>query len=231
VQDDDIQNPLIEPSTHEDESALSNNSNNGNMTRTDEDSRVADTAALSWAKITEVYSQIRIPSMSVFFVFMVTIGIFPSLIVLLESENNCKDVHGDRFSNDLYVPFFFLLFNLFDLVGRITAGAIPPVFNAGNIWMGSVARLIFFPLFLFSNVSNSQLPVLFKSDAFPIIFMILMAFTNGYVASLSMMIGASTVAAKDAPIAGTIMVFSLTVGLFMGACTSFLTVVISQGSV
>lgn len=185
--------------------------------------------ALTFAKISQVWNQIRVPSLSVFFVFTVTIGLFPSLIVLLESEKKCSD--GNRFYNDLYVPFFFLLFNLFDLAGRVTAGAITPLFTTSTLWIAAGVRCVFFPLFLLCNVSDSQLPVVFKSDAFPILFMIIMAFTNGYVASLSMMMGAGAVAPKDAPIAGTIMVFSLTVGLCMGACTSFIVVLISQGSV
>ena len=188
-----------------------------------------DSAALSFKQINDVFKQIRVPSLSVFSVFAVTIGLFPSLIVLLESENKCKN--DSRFYNDLYVPFFFLLFNLFDLIGRVTAGAIAPLFTVNTVWIASAARLVFFPLFLFCNIADSQLPVLFKSDAFPILFMILMAFSNGYVASLCMMMGAGSVPPKDAPVAGTIMVFSLTCGLCMGACLSFIVVLISQGSV
>lgn len=186
-------------------------------------------AALTFAQINAVFSQIRVPSLSVFSVFSVTIGLFPSLIVLLESEKKCTS--DSRFFNDLYVPFFFLLFNLFDLCGRVTAGAIKPLFTVKTVWIAAAARLIFFPLFLLCNITDSKLPVVFKSDAFPILFMIAMAFTNGYVASLCMMMGAGSVAPKDAPVAGTIMVFSLTAGLCMGACLSFIVVIISQGSV
>eukprot|EP00428_Durinskia_dybowskii_P075318 CAMPEP_0170400802 /NCGR_PEP_ID=MMETSP0117_2-20130122/24685_1 /TAXON_ID=400756 /ORGANISM="Durinskia baltica, Strain CSIRO CS-38" /LENGTH=470 /DNA_ID=CAMNT_0010657561 /DNA_START=133 /DNA_END=1545 /DNA_ORIENTATION=- len=194
----------------------------------DDDGEVETTGALSYAKLSSVYSQIWIPSMTVFFVFVVTIAIFPSLIVLLESEKKCNS--NERIFNDLYVPFFFFLFNFFDLIGRVSAGWITPLFTPKNVWIGAAVRVVFFFLFLFSNVGGSQLPVLFKSDAFPIIFMILMATSNGYVASLCMMMGASAVSVKDAPIAGTIMVFSLTIGLFGGACMSFLVVLISQGS-
>ena len=202
---------------------------NNEITTTTTNENETVMGGLSYAKLSSIYRQIMIPSLSVWGVFAVTIGIFPSLIVLLESEQKC---HNDiRFYNDLYVPFFFLLFNLFDLMGRVSAGAIKPLFTAKNIWIPSMLRIVFFPLFLLCNVSDSLLPVVFKSDAFPIIFMILMAYSNGYIASLSMMIGASAVSPKDAQIAGTIMVFSLTLGLFTGACLSFVTVLISQGRV
>jgi len=171
---------------------------------------------------------VRIPAMSVWFVFTVTIGIFPALIVLVESTEHCKS--NERFFNDLFTPFFFLLFNLFDLIGRLIAGATGPVFTNRNVWMASLSRLVFFPLFLLCNVSNSKLPVVFANDAWPIIFMILFAITNGYVASTCMMLGPTAVKPKDAAVSGTIMVLSLTLGLFTGACVSFLTVFISQGS-
>eukprot|EP01038_Epipyxis_sp_PR26KG_P014708 gene14708-19768_t len=188
----------------------------------------------TYEKIWNVYKYIWVPSLSVWYTFTVTIGIFPSLIVLIESIDKCKNNETkNRFSNDLFVPIMFLLFNLFDFVGRV-AGGIPyctVLFNNSNIWMLSVARTVFFPLFLLCNVSNSQLPKVFNSDAFPIIFMILFAFSNGFVATCSMILGAITITdARDSALAGTIMIFSLTVGLFFGACFSFLLVYVSQGS-
>lgn len=176
-----------------------------------------------------VYQHIFIPSFSVIFTFTVTISLFPSLTVFIESTQKCKS--SDRFYNDLFVPFLFLLFNLFDFCGRVTAGLITPLFNQKNIWIGSVARLIFVPLFLLCNISDSTLPALFNNDAFPILFMIFFALSNGYISTLCMMMGASSVSPADAGLAGTIMIFSLTVGLFLGACFSFLMVFISQGSV
>lgn len=177
----------------------------------------------------EVFRQIWIPAMSVWGTFAVTIGVFPALTVFIESTQACQDP-SQRFYNDLFVPFLFLLCNIFDLVGRVVAENVRPLFNAKNVWIGSASRLLFFPLFMLCNLSNSKLPVVFNSDVFPILFMILMAFSNGYVASNCMMMGASSVAAKDSSLAGTIMIFSLTVGLLTGSCISFLTVLITQGS-
>lgn len=179
--------------------------------------------------VKEVYSQIMIPSLSVIGIFSVTIAIFPSLTVLVESTEKCKS--SDRFYNDLFSPFLFLMFNVFDLIGRLVAGSTKPVFTPSNIWIGSVSRLIFWPAFLLLNVANSKLPVAFPNDAFPILFMAVMAFTNGYIASNCMMMGASIVKPQDSGLAGTIMVFSLTLGLFFGSCFSFMIVYISQGKV
>jgi equilibrative nucleoside transporter 1/2/3 len=183
----------------------------------------------SFNKIKRVFREIYVPSLSVFGTFVVTIGVFPSIVVLIESEKQCDD--PDRFYNDLFVPFLFLLFNLFDFLGRFSAGYFQLIFNDKNIWIPACCRLVFIPLFLFCNVSDSKLPVLFPNDAFPILFMIIMAFTNGYVASTAMMLGPSIVAHNEGPLAGNIMIFSLTLGLLGGACLSFLCLYISQGSV
>lgn len=175
------------------------------------------------------FRKVWIPAVSVWFTFSVTIGLFPSLTVFIESTENCKS--SNRFYNDLFTPFMFLLFNLFDFVGRVSAGVFRNIFTAKNIWMAPVARIIFFPLFLLCNITDSKLPVVFNNDAFPFLFMIIMAITNGYVASTCMMMGPSLVSANETGLVGTIMVFCLTLGLLTGACISFLTVYISQGSV
>ena len=167
-----------------------------------------------------VFSQIKIPALSVWFMFTVTIGLFPSITVLIESEKKCENIN-DRFYNDLWTPFFFLLFNLFDFLGRYSA----------NIWMVAVSRVIFFPLFLLCRVSGSRLPTIFKSDFFPIFFMIIFSLSNGYFSSVCMMLGPTLTDAKDAMLAGNIMVFCLTVGLFSGAAVSFLSLLISQGGI
>lgn len=177
-----------------------------------------------------VMKLINVPALSVFFTFTVTIGVFPSLTVFIESTNKCNDIN-DRFSNDLFTPLLFLFFNLFDLIGRVLAGVYNSWVNVTNIKYLSLARLIFVPLFLLCNISDSKLPNVFVNDFWPFFFMTILALSNGYVSSNCMMMGPSLVDAKDASLVGTIMIFSLTFGLLAGSCVSFLVVLISQGSV
>lgn len=185
----------------------------------------------SGEEIWRVFSLIKVPALSVWFVFTVTISLFPSITVLFESEQSCKNINN-RFFNDIWTPFFFLLFNLFDFIGRWSASKVTfTCINARNIWIPVVCRVIFFPLFLLCRVANSQLPTVFESDAFPICFMIVFSLTNGYLSSLCMMLGPSLTDPKDSMLAGNIMVFCLTVGLFSGASLSFVSLLISQGSV
>ena len=122
-------------------------------------------------------------------------------------------------------------FNLFDFIGRYSASKITfDWINAQNIWIPVVCRVIFFPLFLLCRITDSQLPLVFVSDAWPIIIMILFSFTNGYFSSLCMMLGPTLTDAKDSMLAGNIMVFCLTVGLCSGAAFSFITRLISVGA-
>lgn len=189
-----------------------------------------DTFKEELARIWRVFNLVKAPALSVTFIFTVTIGIFPALVVLIQSTNYCKS-SSDRFSNDLFVPFMFVLFNLFDLIGRFLAGTFTLVLDHKNIWIATLARTIFFPAFMFCNVLDSQLPILFNNDAYPIVFMIFFALSNGYVATACMVIGPSLVFSQDSSLAGTIMVFSLTLGLLLGACVSFLVVYMTRGSV
>ena len=53
-----------------------------------------------------------------------------------------------------------------------------------------VARVIFVPLFMLCNVQpRYNLPIFFEHDAWFIVFMIVFAFSNGYLASLCMCFG------------------------------------------
>ena len=101
--------------------------------------------------------------------------------------------------------------------------------NANNIWIPCAIRIIFVPLFLLCRVSDSRLPLIFKSDAFPIVIMAIFSVTNGYLSSLCMMLGPTLCDVKDTMLAGNIMILALTLGLCSGAAVSFIFVWISTG--
>lgn len=182
----------------------------------------------SIGEIKRVFNTIRVPALSVFFVFTVTISIFPALTVTAISDQNCQT--NERFFNDLFVPFLFVLFNIGDFSGRILAATFP-YFTAENIWLPSAARCIFYPLFLLCNIKGTKLPVVFQSDFWPILFMIAFGTSNGYVSSCSMMLGPTIVSPQDAPLAGNIMIFCLTAGLMAGSTLAFVITLISQGHI
>lgn len=180
-------------------------------------------------RVWRIFNQIKPAAAGAYLTFAVTLALFPSITVLIESSQQCSS-NASRFNNDLFIPFMFLLFNLFDFIGRVFAGVNQLGLTPNTVWIAVACRVIFIPLFLFCNVSGSQLPVLFGSDAFPIIFMILFALSNGYLSTLSMMFGPTMVSTRHSNLAGTIMVFCLTFGLMSGSVLSFLMLLISQGS-
>jgi equilibrative nucleoside transporter 1/2/3 len=194
------------------------------------ESRHIQQQAITMTKVKTVLNNIKTPAFTVWLTFFITLSLYPSITVLIESSKKC---HSDatRFNNDLFIPFLFFLFNLGDFCGRMSAERYQFGITATNMWIPAVCRFIFFPLFLLCNVSQSKLPVWFESDAWPVIFMILFAYSNGVIATIAMMYGPSLVNQRDMSLAGTMMVFFLTVGLGCGAGFSFVTLFISQGSI
>lgn len=181
-------------------------------------------------RVWRIFKLIKPAAASAYLTFAITLALFPSITVLIESSKQCSS-NASRFNNDLFIPFMFLLFNVFDFIGRVLAGVNQLGLTPDTVLIAVACRVIFVPLFLFCNVSGSQLPVLFRSDAFPIIFMILFALSNGYLSTLSMMFGPTMVSARHSNLAGTIMIFCLTFGLLSGSTLSFVMLLISQGSI
>uniref|UniRef100_I3KV27 Solute carrier family 29 member 1 (Augustine blood group) n=1 Tax=Oreochromis niloticus TaxID=8128 RepID=I3KV27_ORENI len=163
---------------------------------------------------------IWILALSVCFTFTVTIGTFPAVTA------DTKSTLSDGGSWDQYfIPVScFLLFNLFDWGGRsLTAILMWPGKDSVILPASIGCRLVFIPLFMLCNVHpRAYLPVVFHHDCFFILFMILFAFSNGYLASLCMCYGPKNVLPHEAETAGAIMAFFLSLGLALGAALSFL---------
>uniref|UniRef100_A0A674MUT1 Solute carrier family 29 member 1 (Augustine blood group) n=1 Tax=Takifugu rubripes TaxID=31033 RepID=A0A674MUT1_TAKRU len=118
------------------------------------------------------------------------------------------------FTDQYFVPVScFLLFNLCDWGGRSLTALCMWSRKDSLLLPGMIeCHVIFIPLFMLCNVQpHLHLPVLFYHDAFFILFMILFAFSNGYLASLCMFLP------HEAETAGTIMAFFLSLGLALGA--------------
>jgi len=158
-------------------------------------------------------------AISVYFVFALTLMLFPAVTVQIDSTST-----STFFKNTFFLPFSFVNFNFCDFVGRISAGLvhISPAMQ-DRLWIACGLRLVFIPAFLFCSTGFSRENGLdfFGFDVWPILFMALFAFSNGLLSSLLMMHGPSRVAPQDMGRAGTIMVTFLTFGLFTGSCLSF----------
>ncbi|XP_052383351.1 equilibrative nucleoside transporter 1-like isoform X2 [Oncorhynchus keta] len=134
-----------------------------------------------------IFKKIWVLALSVCFAFTITIGTFPAVTV------DVKSTIADGGTWELYfIPVCcFLLFNLSDWVGRsLTAVCMWPGKDSKLVPILLVARVIFVPLFMLCNVQpRYNLPIFFEHDAWFIVFMIVFAFSNGYLASLCMCFG------------------------------------------
>ncbi|XP_065829682.1 equilibrative nucleoside transporter 3-like isoform X2 [Oscarella lobularis] len=166
-----------------------------------------------------IFKRIWKPALNVFIIFFVTLSIFPAI------TSNIKSVaaHPDAspWTDAYFTPVTcFLLFNACDFTGRTIAAWIPFI-SSKWLWLPSFLRLAFLPLYVFCNVQPRDSPVVFNSDVFPIVFMLLMAISNGYLSTLAMMYGPSFVSDHEKETAGTMMALFLGLGLVAGSGFSF----------
>ncbi|GMH71456.1 hypothetical protein TrLO_g3897 [Triparma laevis f. longispina] len=181
------------------------------------------------SKVSRVLTAVKAPAFAVFMSFAVTLALFPTITSRIESESKCDS--DNRFYNDLFVPFSFLMFNTFDFFGRV----IPGFFSTSNKTLqrgtviASLIRFVFFPLFLLCNVKGTELPITFNSDFYPIFFMMLFALTNGATSSFAMMLGPQLVPANEQELTGTVMIFFLSAGLMAGSAISFICLRVGTG--
>ena len=177
-----------------------------------------------------VWSSIRTPVATIFTTFLVTLTIFPSWTSKLKSVHQCQD-RSMRLSNDLFVPGFIVLFNVFDFAGRTACGFVNiDFFSKGSperLTLLSFARIAFLPLFLLCNVTGSKLvpPIkIFYSDWFPFLFAMIFAFGNGFVSTLAFIQAAvaSPQGEEAQQIASIFLNFSVGLGCLSGSLFSFL---------
>lgn len=164
-----------------------------------------------------VFRQVMRPAFNVMMVFAVTLMVFPTVTASVTDSTGSKS----KFFSVLWVPMSFLNFNTFDFLGRIFAGWFT-VDEHSFPWMtyACVARIAFVPLFLLCHTGGA-VPDLLNNDWFPIVLMIIFAFSNGLFSSFMMMTGPMKVkSAAQQNIAGTMMATSICFGLTLGSLLS-----------
>ncbi|XP_052765911.1 equilibrative nucleoside transporter 3-like isoform X2 [Mya arenaria] len=157
--------------------------------------------------------------LSVCLIFLVTVSCFPAVASSVVSVNNTD--WTEKYFSGLVC---FLLFNAGDWAGRSVAGTFkrPGIGKSNLLLVLSVMRVVFIPLIMFCNAQPRHDPVIFNSDAFPVIFIMLLGLTNGYLGTLAMMYGPSMVMAEHAEMTGAIMATCLTSGLVSGSLMAIL---------
>ncbi|NXX84786.1 S29A1 protein, partial [Urocolius indicus] len=170
--------------------------------------------------VVAIFKKLWVMALSVCLVFTVTIGVFPSVTAKVSTVLG----EGNKWGLYFLPVSCFLLFNVFDWIGRsLTALFTWPGKDSWLLPVMVALRVVFIPLFMLCNVQpRNYLPILFSHDAWYIIFMIFFSISNGYLASLCMCFGPKKVLAHEAETAGAVMAFFLSLGLALGAAVSFL---------
>uniref|UniRef100_A0A8C4DJR5 Equilibrative nucleoside transporter 1 n=1 Tax=Dicentrarchus labrax TaxID=13489 RepID=A0A8C4DJR5_DICLA len=169
---------------------------------------------------THTHTHIWMLALLVCFTFTITIGTFPAIT----ADTKSTLANGGSWDQYFIPVSCFLLFNLCDWGGRsLTAVCMWPGKDSLLLPVFIVCRVVFVPLLMLCNVQpRVHLPIFFHHDGWFIFFMILFAFSNGYLASLCMCFGPKNVLPHEAETAGAIMAFFLSLGLALGAALSFI---------
>ncbi|EGZ21422.1 hypothetical protein PHYSODRAFT_313617 [Phytophthora sojae] len=175
----------------------------------------------SKADMMEVAFKIRSYAAATFFIFIVTLGVFPGITSAI------KSVHPDKglFFDKLFTPFTLILFNTSDFVARLSASWWPEL-GQKKVLLASLARLVFFPLLMLCNLQNKSheviTTVLFRSDALAMLFMAGCAFSNGLLCTLAFMEYPNLLRKNaEKELGGSIIFFVLSIGLTAGSLMSF----------
>ncbi|GAU96052.1 hypothetical protein RvY_07553-2 [Ramazzottius varieornatus] len=166
-----------------------------------------------------VFGMMRLECWNVFFVFFVTLSVFPNIMVNVQRYSMLDD--------EYFRPVITILnFSVFAFIGNL----IPFACSAPGpryVWIPILARIIFFPFFLMCNYNEigyeRRFDVWFTNDYVYAVGGMLLAVTSGYFSSLAMMYASSKV--KDsrlAPMAGQLAGFFLVLGIFAGLMFSWL---------
>lgn len=171
--------------------------------------------------------------------FAITLSVFPGIIALVVSHVNTArppmaSPPAGRFFGDCFVPFLFVLFNTFDLLGRLAGGFWTKKRpNARLIFVLVCLRAALVPLICMCNIVSRNpftrqiengwaLPVIFKSDYSTFGLVSMLGFTNGLPASIIMMHAPGELSIDDIEIGGGLMAWAIVLGVSSGSSLSLL---------
>ncbi|KAJ9639532.1 hypothetical protein H2201_002813 [Coniosporium apollinis] len=157
---------------------------------------------------------------AVFLTFAITM-VFP--VFTQEIESVRPPTEAPRlFQPASFIPLAFLFWNSGDLIGRLLTAV--PAFSLTSrprvLFVLSVARVVFIPLYLLCNIRGRG--ALVNNDTFYLIVVqLLFGITNGYIGSSCMMGAVEWVDIDEREAAGGFMGLCLVAGLTVGSLLSF----------
>ncbi|KAG4075671.1 hypothetical protein HA402_003496 [Bradysia odoriphaga] len=152
---------------------------------------------------------------NVFFVFFVTLAIFPSVHSDVQQSDPNFIVPKDLYLNVLC----FLTFNLCAMIGSLLTSWMQWP-KKEYLCIPVLLRVVFIPLFLFCNYKPAGvtriMPIYILNDWIYWAIAVLMGISSGYLSSLGMMYAPQTVKPQHAVTAGMFAAAMLITGIFSG---------------
>lgn len=191
----------------------------------------------SWSIAVELKSYIAAVALA----FVVTLAVFPGIATSICSSHSLSTVppctphpQAGRLHGELFVPLVFVSFNAGDIMGRLSAsigpwGRSPP---AGyTLITYAAARLLLAAAVAVCRVTHPHswvLPLIFRSDYWPMVFTWLLGVTNGHLVSLVCMHAPALLPKRAKGGCGAVLAFSITTGITIGSVIALLLSVLLQ---
>ncbi|CAH2091172.1 unnamed protein product [Euphydryas editha] len=158
-----------------------------------------------WAVARAIYPYM----VSIGLVYFTTLSLYPGI---------ASEVPSCRLGS--WMPIVLMSsFNLFDFIGKIAA-AWPYEWSRSQLLMASGVRLLLVPLLLLCAAPRHSPHIV--GDVYPIMFSVVLGFTNGLFGSVPMIMAPSRVGREHREIAGNMMTLSYNGGLLSGSLVSYL---------
>ncbi|KAH7041144.1 nucleoside transporter family [Microdochium trichocladiopsis] len=178
----------------------------------------AERAARKVVSMTTLFKKLHWLAGAVFMCFVVAM-FFPVLTPKVLSVVPSEDA-PTLLKPYAFIPLAFFFWNLGDLSGRSAALVLPLRDRPAVLFVFSIARFLFLPLYALCNLNGKGAAI--SSDAF---FLLLVQFpyglTNGWLASNCMMASSEWVEEGEREAAGGFMGMCLVAGLAAGSMLSF----------
>ncbi|XP_069609313.1 equilibrative nucleoside transporter 3 isoform X1 [Ranitomeya imitator] len=173
--------------------------------------------------ILPILKKVKVLAACLFYTFFISIIIFPTISAGIESV---EKLSGSIWTNKYFTPMIcFLTYNFADWSGRqITTWIQSPGPTSKILPTLVFLRTFFIPLFMFCNYQPRKhiYQVLFQNDVYPVMFITLLGFSNGYLGTLSMVYGPKVVPKEFSEGTAIVMSFFLGLGLAIGSAFSSL---------
>ncbi|EGG24677.1 equilibrative nucleoside transporter family protein [Cavenderia fasciculata] len=148
-----------------------------------------------------------------FYIFVISMFLFPGIVLEIQSYT---------IRPDWFVIILLTVHNVFDFIGKTVPGFVHrdgKIPSYPVLWAITLGRSIFVALFFICVYTKT-----FTSDAWPIVFLIIFGFSNGYVCSIVMSEGPRLVKRDLKELSGIFMTTSLIIGLTIGSTLNFMVI-------